>query len=122
MSTPIAVVDVAVNQTSSDENPNLLQRWHLMTPQIAFGAASGKSYDTNGIPLPPLNNFRLKQSIYRMPSLQPVAPDGKVYQYDPTPRAANPVAPNGTIRIFTGGTEFSGDVPVTTLNLEIIGA
>jgi len=105
---------VLVNQGNEDENPNLLQRWHFMTPQITFGAADGsQTYPTNGIPMPANINFRLNFALYRI-WFEPVSPiDGKVYRYDPA---------NNTIRIFTGGTEFSGAIPVITVNAFIIGA
>jgi hypothetical protein len=94
----IALKDVVVTQGNDDEDYSG-QRYNRMFPVIAFGDGALK-YDTNGIPLPDIQQFRLKSIIKRLNIQQP--PDGYLYKYDPTPRAANPVAPYGTIRIFQG--------------------
>ncbi|MGA2159841.1 MAG: hypothetical protein ABSG90_11570 [Dehalococcoidia bacterium] len=92
-------------------------------PSIVFGDAT-LTYDTYGIPMPPPGDFGMLNAIIRVFFQDP--PDGYKYVYDPTPRTATPVAPNGTIRIFKVGsagalTEFSGAVSATTLLAMIIG-
>jgi hypothetical protein len=120
----IAQADVVVTQTNDDEDYSG-QRTNLMFPQVAFGNGA-LTYPTYGVPLPDISKFRLKSYIKRLNIQQP--PDGFAYRYDPTVRAANPVAPYGTIRIFKSAesagamAEISGAVPATTLKLEIRGA
>ena len=94
---------VVVTQTNDDEDYSG-QRYNRMFPKIAFGNGTD-TYPANGIPLPDLSKFRLKQVIKRLNIQQP--PDGLVYRYDPTVRVG---APNGTIRIFQGGAVAAGTV------------
>ncbi|CAO0823785.1 hypothetical protein DFAR_3900011 [Desulfarculales bacterium] len=116
----IVQADVVVTQTNDDEDYTG-QRTNIMRPSIAFGNAS-LTYPTYGIPLPDLSKFRLKSHIKRLRIQEPI--DAYIYRYDPTVRAANPVAPYGTIRmiVISSGAEFSGAIPVTVLPLEIVGA
>jgi hypothetical protein len=125
---PIAQANVTVFQTPSDED-YIGQRTNMMTPKMSFGNGV-LTYDTYGIPLPNLNAFRLKTWIRRL-FIQPTVvfttdspPHPLIFWYDPTPRAANPVAPNGTIRILDLHTlaEFSGAPPAISLFLEIWGS
>lgn len=71
-------------------------------PSIAFGNGI-LLYDTYGIPVPDLRKFGMKKGIKRLYIQAP--PNGYVYKFDPTPRVANPVAPDGTIRIFQSGAD-----------------
>lgn len=92
-------------------------------PSIVFGDAA-LTYDTYGIPVPPPGKFGMDNEIIRIFIQAP--PDGFVYCYDPTARAANPVAPHGTIRIFEQDgagalAEISGAVPATKLPALVIG-
>lgn len=123
MSTVITSTNIVVTQGNRDESPGLAQNGDsLMRPTITFGAASGKSYDTNGIPVPDIAKFRLKFGITRLFISQ--IPGSYEWVYDKTVRTANPVAPYGTLRAYAraGGTELSGDVPVTSLDLDIWGS
>jgi hypothetical protein len=117
---PIAQANVNVVQTTSDED-YIGQRTNMMTPIMSFGNGV-LTYDTYGIPLPNLNAFRLKTWIRRLFIQEP--PGIYKYFFDPTQRAANPVAPYGTIRIFvmSTGQEFNGAPAATSLPLLIWGA
>ena len=119
MSTPIALADVTVTPDYGFFNPP--GKPNEFYGILGFGAASLKSYDTYGIPCPPPGDFGMLKGIIRIEIQRP--PTAYDYVYDPTARTANPVAPNGTIRIYVrnGGAEFSGDVPVTALPVTVIG-
>lgn len=116
----IAQVNVVVTQTNDDEDYSG-QRYNRMFPIIAFGNGA-LLYPTYGIPLPDIQQFRLKQLIKRLFIQQP--PDGYEYRYDPTVRTANPVAPYGTIRIFQGngaGTISFAALAAHTHDVKLIG-
>ena len=119
MSTPIALADVTVTPDYGFFNPP--GKPNEFYGILGFGASSLKSYDTYGIPCPPPGSFGMLKGIIRILFQDP--PNGYKYVYDPTARTSNPVAPNGTIRIYVrnGGTELSGDVPVTALPVTVIG-
>jgi hypothetical protein len=116
----ITQADVTVTQTMDDEDYTG-QRTNRMFPVVSFGD-SQLTYDTYGIPLPDLSKFRLKFYIKRIHIQTP--PGAYMWTFDPTARAANPVAPYGTLRAYSlnGGAEMSGAVAATSLPLEIVGA
>jgi hypothetical protein len=89
-------------------------------PDIVFGDAA-LTYDTYGIPVPSPGAFGMLNETMRIFFQNP--PTAYDYVYDPTVRTANPVAPNGTIRMYlrSDGSEFSGAVPATTLPALVIG-
>lgn len=88
---------------------------------LAFGDG-GSTYDTYGIPVPPPGAFGMLNEILRIVIQDP--PDGYKYVYDPTARTANPVAPNGTIRIFQAngaGTISFSALAAHTHDVKLIG-
>ena len=119
----ITAANVKVTQTFADESPGLMQNGDsLNTPYITFGNGS-LTYPTYGVPLPDLGQFRLKFGIKRI-HITPTA-FTHYWVYDPTPRTANPVAPNGTLRAYAlnGGAQMSGAITANTkLYLTVIGA
>lgn len=110
----IALADVSVN-VDSRRNYNPPGGPNRSYQQISFGDAT-KTYDTYGIPLP-ADKLGVINEVIFVHIRQLV---GRYdYIYDPTVRAANPVAPWGTIRIVdkVTGLEFSGAPAATTLGM-----
>lgn len=111
--------DITVNMTSKDVD--FLQFNKMVFPTITFGDGAKTYGSGNGIPLPDLDKFELKQEIKRG-KVTPAA-NGYVYCID---RA------NHKLQIFYGDYSESADGPLvevpsshapaaTTLELELIG-
>jgi len=124
----IAITDVVTTISLQDMDYSHQGRVKSF-PTIAFGNGV-LTYDTYGIPVPDFKKFGMKKVVKRLRIEQP--PNGYVYRYDKTVRAADPVAPYGTIRIFQSNTQSTpgvmplvelGSVAVaaTVLDLEVIG-
>lgn len=93
---------------------------HWAFANLAFGDAS-LTYPTNGIPMPPPEKFMMNFLVpYKWVEVPPVAGSAILWTYDKTARTG---APYGTLRgtNTTTGSEISGAVAATSLNVKVLG-
>ncbi|MFA5381973.1 MAG: hypothetical protein WC356_02320 [Candidatus Micrarchaeia archaeon] len=104
--------DVVVACTPSDINIFENGFGREAYASLTFGAGDGSlTYPTNGVPAPAPGNFGMNMPVpYRWMDIRQPG-DGYDYRYDSTARAADPVAPYGTIRIF----QSAGFTPAGTV-------